>query len=294
MKIAIIQTAAYGDNINSTLMLKPLRAKYPDAIIDVHTSVPYGDAFHNNPHINSIIRYKAFDKQSALHLATEIPAYIKDSGYDLVLNPHPMYNNDKWSCGQHPELGENLIFAWVRALEDNKIPYTVPLETILVLTEAEIANVARYREQAQTMAIRKNVLMEVHGESGQSFFNGGWADNTIRHLVRNGDTNVFISLRNLPQNITDLQKQFPGHVHWAGSLSIRECAELFNFCQVFISVSSGLSNACNTNWCKKDILWIEVVNSLTCSSAAIRKENKVFWHHNDVRAFIDMLTQRGL
>lgn len=278
-------------------MLKPLRAKYgPTAVIDVHTSNLYGDAFHNNPLITNLIRYRAGDKNSAIHLATadHIPKHIKDSGYDLVLNPHPMYNNDKWSCSTHQELGENLIFAWVRALEDNGVPYTLPLESILVLTEAEIANVAKYREQARTMAIRKNVLMEVQGESGQSFWNGDWTDKVVRHLIRNNDTNVFISLRSFPANIAALQKQFPGHIHWAGSLSIRECAELFNFCQTFFSVSSGLSNACNTSWCKKDIRWIEVVNSLTCSSAAIRKDGKTFWHHNNVGDLINMLTESGL
>lgn len=293
-KIAIIQTAAYGDNINSTLMLKPLRAKYPNATIDLHTSVTYGDAFNNLKLVDNIIRHPSVDKHSALHLATIIPQHLKNSNYDLVLNPHPMYNNDKWSCSQHQELGENLIFAWVRALEDNNIPYNLPLETQLVLDEHEIAKVAAYREVATTMAIRKNYLMEIMGESGQSFWNGEWTKSVISFLLENRDCNVFVSVRNLPDEISKFQLKYPGRVFWAGSLSIRECAELFNYCQCFFSVSSGLSNACNTNWCRQDVQWVEVVNSLVCSSAAIRQHGKIFWHHNNVQDFIEMLRQNNI
>ena len=78
-KIAIIQGGAWGDNINSTLMLKPLRTHFPDAIIDVHTSTNYGNAFHNNPYISNIIQHECHDKNSAINLAIAIPPHLVNS-----------------------------------------------------------------------------------------------------------------------------------------------------------------------------------------------------------------------
>jgi hypothetical protein len=69
---------------------------------------------------------------------------------------------------------------------------------------------------------------------------------------------------------------------------------LYNRCTAFFSVSSGLSNACNTSHCRKDIKWIETVNSPSVTSAPLRTENKMFWYDNDVDRYIKMLASNGL
>jgi hypothetical protein len=50
-----------------------------------------------------------------------------------------------------------------------------------------------------------------------------------------------------------------------------------------------LSNACNTNWGRKDVTWIETTNSPAATSAPIRREDKIFWHENNIDSFINML-----
>lgn len=294
IKIAIVQPGAYGDNINSTLMLKPIKKKYPDCIIDVHTSSAYHTAFLNNPYITNIIQYAASTKEEALHLLMTIPPQIQNSNYDMIFVPHPMVNVDKWSCALHQEWGENLIFAWVRALEDRSIPYDIPLETIIQLTDFEIARVNAFRQSVHNMQHRRNILMEIHGESGQTFWDHNWTIGVGKHLLSSRDSNLFISHKTYRDDIKYLQQQYPNHVYWVGSLTLRECAELFNHCQLFVSISSGLSNACNTTMCRRDVQWVEVVNSRTCSSAAIRSDGKLFWHDNNLQRFIAGLTERGI
>lgn len=290
-RIAIIQTGSWGDNINSTLMLKPLKNKYPESIIDIHTSTLYGSAFENNPYVNQIVRYPATAKNEALHLTILIPDKIKDSGYTQTFAPHPMFNHENWTSIENPQLGTNLINAWVRALEHAKIPYTLPLETVLRLTESEKTKVANYWNEIPKR--KKCYLMEIHGESGQSFWSPDWTMKVCRHLLQDESVTLFISRGYDGHDIQDLRKHFEGRVNFVGHLSIRECAGLFNHCHAFFSVSSGLSNACNTNMCRKDIPWFEVTNSDAATSSVIRSEGKVFWHKNDVSAYINELKSRG-
>ena len=290
-KIALVQTGSWGDNINSTLMFKPLKAKYPDCVLDVYTSSYYKSAFVNNPYINHLAVHQSSAKNESLHLTLLIPDMIKNVGYDLILKPHPMFNQDKWTSTIHGELGTNLILAWVRALEDNKIEYTLPLETVLLLSDAEVERARQSFISAPTR--NRNILMEVHGESGQTHWNPEWTVKVGKHLL-NSDCNLFISRNHDGHDINELRSHAPSKVHFVGGLSIRECAELYNHCQVFMSVSSGLSNACNTNWCKKDIMWFETVNGPGANSAPIRSTGKTFYYENDIDKLIGILRDAGL
>jgi len=289
-KIALIQPGSWGDNINSTIMFGPIRRKWPDAVLDVYSSTIFGSAFVNNPHITNLFRVPATSKQEALHLLVTLPDQVAGCGYDIVFRPHPMVNADKWTAIKS-DLGTNLICAWVRALEDADIPYTLPLESNLRLLPEEVENVSRFTSTVNMN--RRNVLMETQGESGQTFWNAGWTVAVGKHLL-NGHTNLFLSRRHSAQDVDELSSHAPGHVHFVGGLSIRECAELFNRCDVFFSVSSGLSNACNTTWCKKTGRWVETINSQTVSSAPIRRDGKIFWYDNNLSNFLDMLKSQGL
>src|SRR5262249_27267709 len=117
-RIAIIQPGCWGDNINSTLMLKPLKDRYINSTIDILTTTSYAFAFYNNPLIDKIIEFQSTSKNHALDHMFRIPDIIQHVGYDVIFNPHPMRNPDKWTSIHHGHLGTNLICAWVRALEE--------------------------------------------------------------------------------------------------------------------------------------------------------------------------------
>lgn len=290
---ALIQPGCYGDNINSTLMLKPIKEKHPDSIIDVWTSTTYGSAFYNNPYIDHLYELPSNSKDTALHQLITIPDLIKNCGYTKIFNPHPMVNPDKWTSIKAGYLGTNIICAWVRALEEADIPYTMPLETLLYLTDQEKENVNKYCSQVNMSG--QIYIMEVSGESGQTFWNGDWTTKVCQHLLgHNSGLSIIISKRETDNVIDALKHLFPNRIFFAGNLTLRECAELYNRCDGFFSVSSGLSNICNTNYCKKDKLWIETVNGPSVTSAPIRAAGKRFWHENNLHNFLDMLQANNL
>jgi len=276
MKIAVVQTGCWGDNVNSTLMFKPIKNKYPNSTMDIFTSDRYHTPFINNPYINEIIKLPSSNKNDALHLMHT----IKPQGYDLIVKNHPMLNQN-WSSHKNPQLGENLILSWVNWLESNDVPYEMPLTTDLILTQEEENTPKEFIEKHISKDRKGIVLIEAESESGQSFWNAHWTDFISKTLCQKGYIVLINSIREagLAQN---LQAQTQNRIIWIGGFAIRTVAAFYDHCSAFISVSSGLSNACNTQQRKIIPTWIEVVNSLTCSSNVIRSTGKTFWHDNDM------------
>lgn len=292
-RIALVAPGCWGDNINQTFQLKAVKDKYPNCTIDVHSSDRYAAAFYNNDYVDNIIEYESKCKNSALHLIHTIPPLLKDSNYSIILSRHPMIYKT-WSAPKHPELGENLILVWAAQLDEIGIDYAVPLQTTMRLTQEEIAGAENFISRITNLNTSRNILMEVHAESGQTFWNDNWTRRVCEYFLQDASTNIFISRRELSKEILELNEKFGGRVYFVGTLSIRQCAHIFNYCQIFQSISSGLSNACNTSWCKKDITWLEVINSHAVSSAPMRKEGKHFWLKNNLDEYLDYLKSIGL
>ena len=288
MKIAIVQLGSFGDNINSTLMIAPIKAKYPDSKLTIHTASKYESAFWRCPGVDEIIKHHADTKDATFNLYNTVPALVKSMGYDLVMVPAPILHPGEWSSLKHPELGTNLILSFVRDLERHDISYELPLKTVLRLTPQEYLKAQEFCKHLPPN--RRNVLMEVHAESGQTFWNANWTIEVGKHLLKK-PTNLLISRAFSGHDVTALQNSCPPHssVYCLHGHSLRECAEIFNHCEAFLSVSSGLSNACNTDHCKTDIDWIETVNSDTVNSAPIRSAKKMFVYKNDISNFIKIL-----
>lgn len=275
--IAIIQGGCFGDNVNSTLMLRPLKEKYPNKEIHIYTSSKYASPFYNNPFIDRIFETETTGKNESLNLAHS----IKPVGYDIVINSHPLINKN-WASSIYPELGENLILAWVNTLESLGVEYNFPIETGLYLTDEEVKESDEFVESIKND--NDKVLIECGGESGQSFWNDEWTKQISEYLIKS-DKTVIISCLKDPK----IKKP---NVHWVGKMSIRVVSGIFDHCYAFISTSSGLSNACNVVQRSENVKWFEVVNSLSCSSNVVGSRSKIFWHKNDIKSFIEMLEEQ--
>lgn len=284
MKIAVVQTGCWGDNVNSTLMLKPLKNKYPKSTIDIFTAERYHTPFIKNPYIDNIIKLSSSNKNDALNLMH----VVKPKGYDLIVRNHPMLNKT-WSSHKNPQLGENLILSWVNWLEANDVDYEIPLKTDLILSKEEENAPINFIEKYVSKDRKGIVLIEAEAESGQSFWNAQWTDTVARKLHSMNYIVLINSIceANIAQN---LQTITGNRIIWMGGFTLRTMAAFYDHSDVFISISSGLSNACNTQQRKIVPHWLEVVNSLTCSSNVIRSTGKTFWHDNNIIKFCDHLS----
>lgn len=292
MKIAFVQLGSFGDCVNSTLMLKPIKDHYGDCKIEVHTTDLYASAFVDNQYVDYIYQHHADSKTKCFNLYNTVPGMVSEMRYDKVFVPAPILHPNKRNSLLHPEFGQNIITTFMRVLEDNQITYDWPVQTILNVSGSEVMNVNRWLAKNMIRWKEHNVLMEVNGESGQTFWDHKWTNEVVKHIMRS-DANVFISRRELTNDVKELVLRYKHKVFWVGDLTIRECTVLYNLCDVFISVSSGLSNACCTNHCAKPDgnkrKWYEVINSPTVSSSPLGTDGKVFWYDNDITGFINSL-----
>lgn len=274
-------------------MLPAIKKHYGNCSIEVHTTTLYQSAFYRNPYVNRVVAHPANTKQQCFNLYNTVPIHVRKQRYDKVFVPAPILHPTKRNSLKHPEFGENLICTFMRVLEDNGIEYDWPVTTTLKLTKEEIQNVDNWlKKHSVTLDNHRSIIMEIHGESGQTFWNHAWTLAAGRYLLRDPYTQLFISRKDKTHDIDQLEKEFSvgkKRVFWTGPLSIRECAELYNRCQIFFSISSGLSNACCTDHCRTDKRWVETVNSPTVTSAPLRSEGKIFWYDNNINNFIKML-----
>ena len=292
MKIAFVQLASFGDCINSTLMFEPIKKAWPGCVLDVHTTITYGSAYDNNPFIDNLIKHPCASKDQAFSLYDVIPHRL--SGYDKILVPAPILRPGRRNSLKHPEYGQNLWCTFLRALEDEGVDYPMPPVTVLRLTQEEVS---RARAISGLGDGQRCILMETEGLSGQTYWNDNWTDKTCQYILSQPNTCLFISKKSITPTIEkhrDNAHKIGSHVVFVGSLTLRECAELYNHCHAFLSVSSGLCNACSTDWCKKGTLWVEAVNSDTVSSAIFCTKNKHVFLENNSDNYINLLKHVGL
>lgn len=291
MKIAFVQTASWGDCVNSTLMFKPIKAKWPGCRLDVHTTTMYGSAYDHNPDIDGLIKHPVHHKDSAFNLYNTLPQQLRD--YDKVMVPAPILWPNRRDSLRHPEYGPNLWCTFLRALEEDGIDYPMPPVSVLRLTNSEVEQA---RATAAVGAGKRCLLMEVEGLSGQTYWNDAWTDTVGTYLLGRPDVCLFISKRTSTPAIQRLQvpRNNGSRAIFVGHLSLREGAELYNHCHAFLSISSGLCNACCTDWCRRDVLWLEAVNSPSVTSVVFRSDNKHFWYDNNVDGYLRLLTAVGL
>lgn len=297
-KIGFVQLGSFGDCINSTLMIEPIvnhfTNDYGHVELDVITTTFYRDAFVNCPNVNRIIAYEAKSKKAAFDLYNSIPASIANNkSYDKVFVPAPILLPNHRNSLKHPEFGNNLICTFMRALEEEGIDYKFPVKTQLRLGIDEINEVNKFINNIGFNTYNPRfILMEVHGESGQTYWNDNWTNKVLDYLTTDPNNIIFVSRRELTKNVKSFIDNGKNVID-ASKLSLRCCGELFNRCDVFIGVSSGLTNICNTSWCKKNIQWFEAVNSPTVCSAPLRETDKNFFFDDDCDGFIRLLKSVG-
>jgi lipopolysaccharide heptosyltransferase II len=89
-KILVIRLSSIGDILLTTPLLRVLRRKFPDALIDFIIKAQYADLLRTNPHLNELITLDTETGQEGLQ---EIRKRIRATGYDLVIDIHKNFRS---------------------------------------------------------------------------------------------------------------------------------------------------------------------------------------------------------
>lgn len=251
-----------GDILCSTPIPRQLKQDYPGCRIVFYTSERLKFALENNPYIDELIALPGVP----LELDETVDELKKERPWTRFFTPAPYMNYDR-------EPGADL-FELTKAAAG--MEFSVPYQPVMQLTDTEVQQVQEYWNQLarQYHPSRKRILVETEFQSEQTPWDESYARAMIEAL-RHLQPVFIITAKNKPAYF-DALKAVYADIEWC-NLPFRHNAELFNRCDAFVGVSSGISCLAQSTWCRNDVPRIEVVHGTHWST----------WHykHHSKRRF---------
>jgi hypothetical protein len=162
-------------------------------------------------------------------------------------------------------------------------PITVPVETVIRLTEEERAGVDRWYAGSPAAEAAAIILMECSSKSGQSFMTPDIAVQVAeRVLQERRKAVVLISTHETVS--TDNPRIIP-----VGHFSIRETAQLTHRTDLFVGCGSGLTVVATSEAAKADLPLIQILKRSTSVFASFRHDFQYFG--KPVNRFLEMTTE---
>ncbi len=236
-----------GDILNCTPVARQLKLNEPDCLITWFTSERGAMALEHNPHVDEVVALPG----DPVKLDERVLELKRLRPWTRFLTPAPYMNYQAAPGGS--------LFEILRASAG--IPLTVPFRPVLRLREDEIREARAYWE---SLPGGPRILVETEFYSQQSRWNRSNAFDLVERLAPVSPLLVFTA-RTCPEFLDDLREVYPRAV-WCQA-PFRQNAELYNLCDAFIGVSSGITCLTISTHCRDDIPSIEYVRAEHWASA---------------------------
>lgn len=153
-------------------------------------------------------------------------------------------------------------------------PITVPVETVIVLSEAEQEEARRWRDTSGVARFSRMVLMECSSKSGQSSMTPAIGLEMARRVVA-AVPDVCVVLSTHERIDTDNAQIVHG-----GSLSLRQTAYLTHFADLFVGCGSGVTVAATSGAAKPGLPNIQILNLAASMFASFKHDFEYFGKDN--------------
>lgn len=282
-RFLIIQLACFGDCLYATTVAKQIKHDNPYSHLTWAIATKYSSAIHLNPDVDCVweidIKDGDYYNRNLEKLIVEANIRKKEGEFnEIIITQIPDYNWHNFNGTIRGSL-----------LKNSRLRITVPVEPVVHLSENEISRVRQYVRDNNLRAYKKVVLFECAPSSGQSFINPEMALE-IAEIITSRREDICIILSS-PYQL----KAKSSHVKDASSLSIRENAELANFCTHFVGCSSGITWLCSSSWVKKKLPTIQFLSE-SCKWYAGMTYDHALWglpHDHIVEVLDCSPTQAG-
>jgi len=252
-----------GDVLCSTPIAKQLKADDPNCHITWFTSHAGEVSVRHNPHIDEIIVLEG--DQYALD--GEIPNLRNLKDWARFFAPAAYLNYEAIPGGSimNPK---GTIFGIVKSAA--KLNWTVPFTFPFVLSSEEKLEAERFWEN---LPAGIKILVETDYRSEQSPWRDDWNYDLLDEF-RDLDPVFVFTAKNRPPFLERFQARHPKSL-WC-HLPFRLNAELFNRCDAFVGVSSGLSCLTYSEYCRTDVPRIEVTRGEHWGAAELPHHKALF------------------
>lgn len=261
-RILLIRGDHIGDIVASTVVLKPLKDKYPGAYVDFMMPKWASEIVENDPNVDDIIEFNVpwFDRSAgalgaSLRGILRMIKFMRQGKYDVTIDLRgdarhifSMFIARIPYCVSYGITGLGFLLT-------HEVPYTGKMHErqrnlnllgpLGILAEAkgpEICLTDEDKLRAQNL-IRENAVGDdfavVHVVPGHP--SKKWSNNkfkkVIEHIFTKGITPVLVGSESDSKKISDLKT--PGVVDLSGKTSIRTLSALSSKARLFLGVDSG-------------------------------------------------------
>lgn len=247
-KYLIIQLACFGDCLYATTIAKQLKHDDPDCHITWAIASKYASVLDLNPHIDDLWVVENcngdFYGARLKEIITQAKDKIRDGIFnDLIICQIPSFNWHRYNGS----IRGTILAAYPR-------PISVDINPVIRLSSQETSRVEAIVKGWNLSSYHNVLLFECSPKSGQSPVTPELALE-ISEIVVTARNDICIILSS-PYQV----KNKSLHVKDASLLSIRENAELANYCTHLIGCSSGITWLCTSDWTTNKLPTIQYLN----------------------------------
>lgn len=225
-RILLVQLYSNGDCLYATAVARQIKQDFPSCHLTWLIAGFCKNIISQNPYVDAVLVTEEVPKNDIIafrKLKRRVLKEKEEGKWDEVFVTHNMDDNQALYDGTI----RGMIF---RAYP---FPITVPIQPVLILTDAEKQNVKLFAEKYGLSQFRNIILWEYAPQSGQSVLNFEFVTKVAVNITQIPHTCVILSSAN---SFSSTEKIID-----ASSLSVRENAALTHYCSLLIGCSSGIT-----------------------------------------------------
>lgn len=262
--ILLGQLGSNGDCLYATTIARQIKRDFPDCQLTWAISSLCKRVIENNPHVDHVweIPVASWGDLNAAWNALEAEA-ARELGRGRF--QHTFLTQ---ICPNHFGNFDGTIRPSI--LRNYPRPITVPVETVIELTNPEKEKVAQWAQSTALSNFEKIVLFECSSKSGQSFVTPALAIEIARAALAKNPRIAFI-LSTHEKIASDLPQ-----IIYGGDLSMRETAALTHHADLFVGCGSGLTVVATSAAAKPNLPNIQILKRSTSVYASFKHDFEYF------------------
>ncbi len=263
-RILLGQLGSNGDCLYATTIARQIKRDFPDCQLTWAISSLCRKVIDNNPDVDEVWEILVSDWGNL----NEAWAVFEKEAWDCVAAGYYDHAFLTQICPNYFGNYDGTIRPSIFRNYPN--PITVPVETIIELTDEETHRVDEWVKDNKVSSYENVVLVECSSKSGQSSMTPEIAEQMAEEVIEAlPDTCIILSTHE------EIFSTRPNILH-GGSLSMRETALLTHYADMFVGCGSGLTVVATSTAAKQDLPNIQVLNRSTSVYASFKHDFEYF------------------
>ena len=263
-KVLLGHLTSNGDCLYATTIARQIKEDFPGCHLTWAISSKCRNVIDNNPHVDRVweVPLRGWEEMNPVWSAFETEAWrrLADGEYNHAFMTQICPN---YFCNYDGTIRPSIFRNYPN-------PITVPVETVIALTDDETERVENWAKENRLSERGKVVLFECSSKSGQSFLTPELAIQTAELVTQKQSDVCFIISTHEEVNSASPQ------ILSGRELTLRETSHLTHHCDLFVGCGSGVTVVATSGAAKPELPNIQVLNRSNSVYASFKHDFEYF------------------